>query len=76
MSMYEYQIQVLTILSQNLQNTRPQLVTTDAIAGEMDIQSPKLRLVLNSMNSLGLIQTDPDLQYNLITRKGLNHLGQ
>jgi len=76
MSMYEYQIQVLTILSQNLQNTRPQLVTTDAIAGEMDIQSPKLRLVLNAMNSLGLIQTDPDLQYNLITRKGLNHLGQ
>ena len=75
MSMYEYQIQVLTILSENLSNHQPQLVPTAAIAGEMDIQSPKLRVVLNAMNALGLIQTDPDLQFSLITREGLRYLG-
>lgn len=75
MSMYEHQLQVLTILSKNLQNPQPQTVPTVSIAGEMEIQLPRLRLVLSTMNAMGLIQTDSDLQYNLITRKGLNYLG-
>lgn len=74
MSMYEHQIQVLSILSNNLKNPHPQTVPTVSIAGEMEIQLPKLRIVLNTMNGMGLIQTDSDLQYNLITRKGLNYL--
>jgi len=74
MSMYEHQLQVLAILSKNLQNPQPQTVPTVSIAGEMEIQLPRLRLVLNTMNAMGLIQTDSDLQYNLITRKGLNYL--
>ena len=74
MSMYEHQLQVLTILFKNLHNPQPQLVPTTAIAGEMDIQLPKLYLVLNTMNAMGLIQTNPDQQYNLITQKGLNYL--
>ncbi len=74
MSMYEHQLQVLTILSKNLQNPHPQTVPTISIAGEMEIQLPRLRVVLNTMNAMGLIQTDSDLQYNLITRKGLNYL--
>jgi DNA-binding IclR family transcriptional regulator len=73
--MYEHQLQVLTILSKNLQNPQPQTVPTISIAGEMEIQLPRLRLVLSTMNAMGLIQTDSDLQYNLITRKGLNYLG-
>ena len=75
MSMYEHQLQVLNILSKNLQNPQPQTVPTISIAGEMEIQMPRLRLVLSTMNAMGLIQTDSDLQYNLITRKGLNYLG-
>ena len=74
MSMYEHQLQVLAILSKNLQNPQPQTVPTVSIAGEMEIQLPRLRVVLNTMNAMGLIQTDSDLQYNLITRKGLNYL--
>ena len=74
MSMHEHQLQVLTILSKNLQNPQPQTVPTISIAGEMEIQLPRLRVVLNTMNAMGLIQTDSDLQYNLITRKGLNYL--
>lgn len=76
MSMYGHQLQVLAILSKNLHNPQPQLVPTTAISEEMDIQLPKLHLVLNTMNAMGLIQTNSDLQYNLITRKGLNYLGE
>ena len=74
MSMYEHQIQVLSILSNNLKNPHPQTVPTVSIAGEMEIQLPKLRIVLHTMNGMGLIQTDSDLRYNLITQKGLNYL--
>jgi predicted transcriptional regulator len=76
MSMYEYQLQVLTILLENLHNPQPQIVPTTTIAGEMGIQLPKLHLVLNTMNAMGLIQTNSDLQYNIITRKGLNYLSE
>ena len=76
MSMHEHQLQVLAILSKNLQNPHPQNVPTISIAGELEIQLPRLRLVLNIMNAMGLIQTDSDLQYNLITPKGLDYLGQ
>ena len=75
MSMYEHQLQVLTILSENLHNPQPQLVPTSSIAGKMDIQLRKLQSVLNIMNAMGLIQTSLNLQYNLITRKGLDFLG-
>ena len=76
MSMHEYQLQVLMILSENLHNLQPQLVPTTAIADEMEIQLSKLHNVLNTMHSMGLIQTNPDLQYNLITRQGLNFLSE
>ena len=74
MSMYEHQVQVLTILSENLLNPQPQLVSTTTIAEQMEIQLPTLHYVLNSMNSKELIQTNSDLQYSLITRKGLEYL--
>jgi DNA-binding IclR family transcriptional regulator len=73
--MHEHQLQVLAILSKNLQNPHPQNVSTMSIAGEMEIQLPRLRVVLHTMNAMGLIQTDSDLRYNLITRKGLDYLG-
>ena len=76
MSMHEYQLQILTILSRNLQNLQPQLVPTATIAEAMDLKLQKLNLVLNTMHAIGLIQTNTDLQFSLITRKGLNFLGE
>lgn len=76
MSLYQHKIQVLAILSDNLRNSQPQLVPTATIAGKIDIQLPKLHQILKSMDGMGIIQTDSDLQYNLITRKGLNYLGE
>ncbi len=76
MSMHQHKLQILAILSANLCNPRPQLVATNTLAKNMDIQLPKLRQVLKSMDGMGIIQTDSDLQYCLITQKGLNYLGE
>ncbi len=76
MSLHKHKLQVLAILSANLRNPQPQLVSTDTLAGNIGIQLPKLRQVLKTMDGMGIIQTDPDLQYSLITRKGLNYLGE
>lgn len=75
MSMYQCKLQVLAILSENLRNPRPQLVPTATIAGEMGIPLPELCQVLKTMDCMGIIQTDSDLQYSLITQKGLEYLG-
>lgn len=76
MSLNQSMLQVLAILSENLRNPQPQLVATDTIARKMGIQLPKLRQVLKTMDGMGIIQTDPDLKYNLITREGVNYLGE
>jgi len=76
MSLYQHKLQVLAILSDNLRTSQPQLVPTATIAGKMDIQLPKLHQILKTMDGMGIIQTDSDLQYNLITRKGVNYLGE
>lgn len=76
MSLYQRKLEVLEILSENLRTPQPQLVPTATIAGKMDIQLPQLHQVLKTMDGMGMIQTDSDLQYNLITRKGLNYLGE
>ena len=76
MSLYQHKLQVLAILSDNLRTPQPQLVSTAAIAGEMDMQFSQLHQILKTMDGMGIIQTDSDLQYNLITQKGLNYLGE
>jgi len=74
MSLGQLKLQVLTILSDNLQEPHPDLVTTAAVAGRMNIPMAELRLLLQSMDGSGLIQTDTSQQYNLITQKGLRYL--
>ena len=76
MSMYEHQLQVLRILWENLHTPQPQLVPTNTIAREMDIQVQKLHQVLKNLNGMGLIQTNSELQYSLITHAGLSYLGE
>lgn len=75
MSLHQHKLQILAILSANLCNPQPQLVSTSTLAENIDIQLPKLWQILKSMDGMGIIQTDSDLQYSLITRKGLNYLG-
>ena len=74
MSMYEHQLQVLRILWENLHTPQPQLVPTNTIARELDIKLQKLHQVLKNLNGMGLIQTNFDLKYSLITREGVTYL--
>ena len=76
MSLKKFKLQVLAILSENLKETQPQLVPSTAIAEQMNMSLPDLHQVLKSMEGVGEIKTDPDLQYNLITQKGLHLLGE
>jgi len=74
MLLKQQKIQVLAILSDNLNNPHPQPVPTTAIAGKLNISVMELHNILKIMDGLGIIQTDPDLRHNLITRQGLQYL--
>ncbi len=76
MSLKKQTLHVLNILLENLKESPPQLVPSRTIAGQMKISLPQLRPVLKAMKGMGVIESDPDLQYTLITIKGLNYLGE
>lgn len=69
--MQKLKLRILAILSDNLKEIEPQLVPSTAIAGRLNMNMPELKQVLKSMEGMGIIETDPDLQYNLITKEGL-----
>lgn len=71
MSMQENTRRILAVLSDNLREAEPQLVLSETIAGRLNMPMPELQQILKSMDGNGIIETDPDLQRNLITRKGL-----
>ena len=75
MSLKRYKLQVLAILSENLKKPQPQLVPSETIADKMEMGLSELQQVLKIMEGGGEIETDPDLRYNLITKKGLQRLG-
>ncbi|MEE4240581.1 MAG: hypothetical protein V2I36_03885 [Desulfopila sp.] len=76
MSTLNKKIDILTILYKNLQTGQPQLVPSSTIAGEMNLNHKELHQLLKSMEGMGVIETDPDLQFNLITAKGVTWLNQ
>lgn len=76
MSQKMKKLQILTILFENLKEKSPQLVSSATIAEKLDICLGELRHVLKSMEGIGMIETDPEQQYNLITPKGLSWLQQ
>ena len=76
MSLKMKKIQILTILFENLKEKPPQLVPSTSIADKLDICLADLRQLLKSMEGMGVIETDPEQQYNLITPKGLSWLDQ
>lgn len=71
MSMKTHKLRILRILRDNLRQNPPQLVASTAIAGQMNMKLPDVQQVLKSMEGMGVIETDPDQQYTLITREGL-----
>lgn len=76
MFMGQKKIQVLHILSQNLSNPEPQLVSSDEIARRLQISLPETELLLKVMNDQGVIESNVDHRLSLITRKGVECLRQ
>ena len=76
MSMGRRKIQVLHILSQNLRNPEPQLVSSDEIARCLQISLRETEYLLKVMNDLGVIESNVDQRLSLITRKGVECLRQ
>ncbi len=76
MSMGRQKIQVLHILSQNLANPEPQLVSSDEIARHLRISLRETELLLKVMNDQGVIESNVDQRLSLITRKGVECLRQ
>ena len=69
-------LHVLTILWDNLQESHPQLVPAEQIADKMNMDFSALKPVLKAMIGMGIIESDPDLHYTLITQKGLRWLSE
>ncbi|WP_448873161.1 hypothetical protein [Desulfobulbus propionicus] len=67
-------LQVLHILSQNLSNPQPQLVSSDEIARQLQLSMGETELLLKVMNDMGVIESNVDHRLTLITRKGMETL--
>lgn len=76
MSIGTKKLQVLHILSQNLNNPEPQLVRSNDIANKLNLSLSETYLLLKVMNDLGVIESNVDNQLSLITRKGLQVLNR
>ena len=74
MELKQQKIEILSLLFENLNNPKPELLPTSMIERQIDISTKVLQQTLKSMEGMGLIQTDPDFQYNLITREGVSWL--
>ena len=74
MCLKQHKIEILSILSENLQNPTPELVPTTLIEGQMEISAVALRKALKTMQGMGVIESDPELRYSLITREGVTWL--
>jgi len=68
---------VLMVLVENFKkNSNPALVDSDTIASELNMSIVETRRIINSMNGMGVIESNMEGQYSLITRKGMDWLRQ
>jgi DNA-binding IclR family transcriptional regulator len=74
MSLGNRKLQVLAILSRNLENPNPQLVRSHDIAHQLNMSLSETQLLLKVMNDIGVIESNVDNHLSLITQKGLQYL--
>jgi DNA-binding IclR family transcriptional regulator len=67
-------LQVLHILSENLQNPEPQLVRSSDIAQRLKMTMPETQTLLKVLSDMGVIESNVDNQLSLITREGVHYL--
>lgn len=68
------ELQVLRILSDNLNCHQPELVQSTDIARQLNLSLTDTKMLLKVMDDMGVIENNVDGQLSLITRKGLARL--
>lgn len=74
MSILAKKQQVLEILVANLDNPQPQVVHSEFIADTLKLSTKDTCQLLKVMHEMGLVVSDLEGQYSLITKEGLNSL--
>lgn len=67
----ENKLRVLAILCENLKNTQPQVVGLERIANELQMKVGETRQLLLRMDEAGIIKSDVEGHYSLITSEGI-----
>jgi len=75
MCRYDYMQQVLQILARNAtDNVRPDLVRSVDISDQLNMDFAETKQLLTSMNGMGIIECNLDVDYSLITREGFQKM--
>jgi predicted transcriptional regulator len=75
MSMPDLTCRILKILADNAANNpSPRVMDSDTIAKTLNINLAKTQQLLTALHSAGLIITNMDSQYSLITQDGIRWL--
>ena len=72
MSILAKKQQVLGVLVENLSNPQPQVVNSELIADKLEMSMKDTCQLLKVMHEMGMVVSDLDGQYSLITQEGLN----
>jgi len=75
MSLIRLQRRVLSVLVDNIRRSRnPEVVDSNTIARTLNLSISEIKRVVKSMNGMGIIESDIEGQYSLITAKGIDWL--
>lgn len=77
MSMPDATYRILKILADNaVNNTSPRVMDSDSIAKALNIKLAETQQLLTALHASGLVITNMDSQYSLITEEGMQWLNR
>ena len=77
MSMPDATYRILKILADNaVNNTSPRVMDSDSIAKALNIKLAATQQLLTALHASGLVITNMDSQYSLITEEGMQWLNR
>ncbi len=77
MRLQALQHKVLMLLAENASNnTSPQVMDSDTMAGMLGIGLPEIRQMLMALHASGVIVSNMEGQYSLITQEGMQWLNR
>ena len=71
MSLLTRQWRMLEVLLENLNDSRPGLMSASEIAGHLNLPLTETRKILKSMHQTGVVEIDMEAEHCLITGRGV-----